>query len=113
VAVSAVGVVLFFGGSNGPFLDQLSSQIVDGQLVGGLIVGGLPIGSLLASLLGLLYFTLKTAFFAISMIWIRGTLPRLRYDQLMRFGWKTMLPLALINVALTAIVIVVFQGVTG
>jgi NADH-quinone oxidoreductase subunit H len=43
------------------------------------------------------------------MIWIRATMPRLRYDRLMSFGWKVLLPLALVNIFVTAIVIVVFK----
>jgi NADH-quinone oxidoreductase subunit H len=43
-------------------------------------------------------------------IWIRGTLPRLRYDQLMKFGWKIMLPLALANILITATVLYLVQG---
>jgi NADH-quinone oxidoreductase subunit H len=42
------------------------------------------------------------------MIWIRATLPRLRYDRLMAFGWKILLPLSLLNVFLTAVAIMVF-----
>ena len=67
----------------------------------------------LAAILGLFYFTLKTVFFLVVMIWVRATLPRLRYDQLMRFGWKVMLPLALANVAVTAVAMVVFAGKAG
>ncbi|HLB46127.1 MAG TPA: NADH-quinone oxidoreductase subunit NuoH [Anaerolineales bacterium] len=93
VAVSAVGVTLFFGGYLGPFLDVAPNW--------------------LAAILGLFYFTLKTVFFLVVMIWVRATLPRLRYDQLMRFGWKVMLPLALANVAVTAVAMVVFAGKAG
>jgi NADH-quinone oxidoreductase subunit H len=48
----------------------------------------------------------KTGFFIFFFIWIRATLPRLRYDQLMSFGWKVLLPLATLNVLVTAIVVV-------
>jgi NADH-quinone oxidoreductase subunit H len=46
------------------------------------------------------------SFFLFFFIWIRGTLPRLRYDQLMSFGWKILLPLATLNALVTAIVVV-------
>jgi NADH-quinone oxidoreductase subunit H len=48
---------------------------------------------------------LKIIILLFVIIWIRGTLPRFRYDRLMAFGWKIMLPAALINVFLTAVVI--------
>ena len=81
VAVSAIATTLFFGGYLGPFVDK-------------------------PPWLGILYFAIKTAGFLFLMIWIRLTLPRLRYDQLMAFGWKVLLPLALFNVVITAVVIV-------
>jgi NADH-quinone oxidoreductase subunit H len=48
----------------------------------------------------------KMSFFAFFFIWVRATLPRLRYDQLMSFGWKVLLPLATLNALITAIVVV-------
>jgi NADH-quinone oxidoreductase subunit H len=48
----------------------------------------------------------KMSFFAFFFIWVRATLPRLRYDQLMSFGWKVLLPLATLNTLITAIVVV-------
>jgi NADH-quinone oxidoreductase subunit H len=81
IAVSAIAATLFFGGFRGPFIDQL------------------PI-------LGPVYLFIKIIILLFVMIWVRATLPRIRYDRLMAFGWKVMLPAALINVFLTAVVMV-------
>ncbi len=77
--VSMLAATLFLGGWNGPGVAQL------------------PI-------LGVFYFLGKVVFFLFLYIWLRGTLPRFRFDQLMNFGWKFLLPLALINLILTATV---------
>ena len=61
-------------------------------------------------LLGPLYLFLKVMLILFLMIWMRATLPRLRYDRLMAFGWKVMLPLALVNVVLTAGLVLVIGG---
>jgi NADH-quinone oxidoreductase subunit H len=53
---------------------------------------------------------LKIAFFVFLFVWVRATLPRMRYDQLMRLSWSTLLPLGLLNVVITAIVVVWLQG---
>ena len=52
----------------------------------------------------MVWLLLKIFIVAVIMIWIRGTLPRLRYDQLMALGWKVLIPLALINIVLTGAV---------
>ena len=57
-----------------------------------------------------LAFLLKVILFLFLYIWFRGTFPRLRYDTLMRLGWKVMLPLALVNVIVTATILVAVQG---
>src|ERR1044072_5541171 len=80
ITSSSVAVTLFFGGWLGPWVQQY------------------PI-------LSLVYFTLKVLALIILAMWIRFTLPRFRYDQLMRFGWKFLLPAAIINVIITATVI--------
>jgi NADH-quinone oxidoreductase subunit H len=85
IAVSALGATLFLGGYDGPFVDQVP-------------------------LLGPVYFVLKTLLALVVFVWVRGTLPRLRYDRLMAFGWKILLPLSLANVFLTAWVILVLGG---
>jgi NADH-quinone oxidoreductase subunit H len=54
-------------------------------------------------------FTMKVLFFCWLQILLRWSVPRFRYDQVMRLGWKMMLPLALLNVAVTAVIIVAAQ----
>jgi NADH-quinone oxidoreductase subunit H len=57
----------------------------------------------------MLTFTAKAAFMVFFFIWIRWTIPRFRYDQLMNLGWKVMLPLALANLIITAFVVTYFK----
>ncbi len=85
IAVSAIGATLFLGGFRGPFVDQV------------------PI-------LGPFYLFFKILVLLFLLIWLRATLPRLRYDRLMAFGWKFLLPVALANVFLTAVVLVLIGG---
>ncbi|WP_309573020.1 NADH-quinone oxidoreductase subunit NuoH [Deinococcus sp.] len=82
ITASAVMSTLFFGGWKGPqFLNGLIPGISDWPII---------------------WLVVKIAFFLFTFIWVRATLPRLRYDQLMRFGWKLVLPLALGNTMITA-----------
>jgi len=55
-------------------------------------------------------FLIKVILFLFLYIWLRGTFPRLRYDMLMRLGWKGLLPLAVANVVVTANILVAVQG---
>jgi len=57
---------------------------------------------------GVVWFALKVAAFLFLFIWVRASLPRLRYDRLMSFGWKVMLPVALANLVLTAVFVALF-----
>jgi NADH-quinone oxidoreductase subunit H len=59
--------------------------------------------------IGPIWFVLKTMAVLFVFIWLRTTLPRLRYDQLMRFGWKILLPVATVNAVITAALVVAFQ----
>ncbi|MDH3724877.1 MAG: NADH-quinone oxidoreductase subunit H, partial [Thermoleophilia bacterium] len=54
---------------------------------------------------GFLWLAIKVSVLLFLFIWLRATLPRLRYDQLMQFGWKVLLPLATANLVITAIVV--------
>lgn len=84
ILVSCVASVLFFGGWHAPF------EFLQGP-------------ESLHWLTGIIWFALKVSTFLFFFFWIRATLPRLRYDQLMRFGWKVLLPIALGNIVITAI----------
>src|SRR5690606_31884906 len=81
ITISAVAVSLFLGGWRGPFAEQFWP-------------------------LAIVYFFIKLGLFMFAFVWVRATLPRLRYDRLMTVGWKLLLPLALANVAVTAVVLV-------
>jgi NADH-quinone oxidoreductase subunit H len=76
ITLSGLAVTLFFGGWGGPVLP------------------------------GPIWFLLKLAGFLFLFMWLRATLPRLRYDQLMRFGWKVLLPVATLNAVVTAVLVV-------
>lgn len=86
ISLSAIAAVLFFGGFYGPipFADQ-------------------------APLIGLVNMLIKIVLSLMLMIWIRASFPRFRYDQLMGFGWKRLLPLALANVVVTGVLIVLAE----
>lgn len=85
LTVSCIASLLFLGGWNAPF---------------GL--AGVPIP-------GIVWFIIKVAAFMFFYMWLRATLPRFRYDRLMAFGWKVLLPVATLNLVITAIV-VAFRG---
>ncbi len=74
ITVSAVGVTFFFGGWRGPFLPPV------------------------------VWFLIKMALCIFFFIWLRSTFPRFRYDQLMKFGWKILFPVALANILITGLV---------
>jgi NADH-quinone oxidoreductase subunit H len=76
ITLSGLAVTLFLGGWHGPFLP------------------------------GPIWFVLKVLVLLLVFIWMRTTLPRLRYDQLMRFGWKVLLPVATVNAVVTAFLVV-------
>lgn len=79
------------------FLGEYVTMVVLGALVAVFFLGGWR-GPLLPPLV---WFCLKVSAVIVFMIWMRGTLPRLRYDQLMHLGWKLLIPLALVNIVVT------------
>ena len=93
------------------FMAEYANMITVGCLATLLFLGGWngPIGgpAIVQAILPVFWFCAKVFAFLFLYIWVRGTLPRFRYDQLMAFGWKFLLPLALANLIVTAIVVVV------
>lgn len=87
---AAIISLLFFGGYNFPGMDHFSGNTL--------------------AILGTLVFFAKTAFFIFLIIWVRWTLPRFRYDQLMHLGWKKLIPLSIANLMITAIVVAATSG---
>ncbi|HTU83481.1 MAG TPA: NADH-quinone oxidoreductase subunit NuoH [Candidatus Acidoferrales bacterium] len=79
LTVSCIATLLFFGGWNAPFH--------------------------LTMVPGIVWFVIKVGFFMFFYMWLRATLPRLRYDRLMAFGWKVLLPAATLNLVVTAVVV--------
>ncbi len=109
VVASTLVVVLFFGGWQLPYFD-ITSLNFDLSSYGISQFLGFNIGSFIPMLIGLHVFGAKVMIFCVLQIIIRWTLPRFRYDQLIHLCWKLMLPIALVNVLLTAY-IVARQGV--
>ncbi|HSS19241.1 MAG TPA: NADH-quinone oxidoreductase subunit NuoH [Pyrinomonadaceae bacterium] len=85
ITVSMLATTLFLGGWNGPGVAHFP-------------------------LLGVFYFFAKILFFLFLYIWLRGTLPRFRFDQLMDFGWKLLLPAAILNIIVTATLLFFTMG---
>jgi NADH-quinone oxidoreductase subunit H len=83
ITVSCLATILFFGGWHGPVFGPYVLRVI------------LPI----------LWFCVKLFCFLFFYIWMRGTLPRFRYDQLMAFGWKFLLPVGVLNVLVTSLVV--------
>ena len=88
ITVSMLATTLFLGGWNVPFAERLFGS-----------------GTILFALVSVLGFFAKILFFLFLYIWLRGTLPRFRFDQLMNFGWKFLLPAAILNIVVTATVL--------
>ena len=102
---SSASFVLFF-------LAEYASMILISSLTVILFLGGwLPPFDIfpLNALPGVFWFTIKIIFILFLFIWVRGTFPRYRYDQLMRLGWKVFLPLSLLGVVLTSGFLVIFD----
>ena len=111
IVVSAIGSTLFLGGFHAPipWLDQLPQGIVNVYMfnaAGGRDIAhwGIPWVTLIVnSLLPVVWLTIKILAGLYFFIWIRATMPRLRYDMLMKIGWQGILPIALVNVLLLAV----------
>jgi NADH-quinone oxidoreductase subunit H len=90
ITVSCVATLLFLGGASSPLGHLLPDNFG---------------GPILAAIFPILWFVVKVLGFLLLYIWVRGTLPRFRYDQLMGFGWKFLLPVAMANIVVTSLIL--------
>jgi NADH-quinone oxidoreductase subunit H len=97
VMISALATTMFFGGWSGPGVNYDPAT--------GTLAGGWPF-----ALLGVAYFIAKMFGFLFLYFWLRATLPRFRYDQLMNFGWKTLVPISLANIFVMGIYVAYTSG---
>ena len=114
ITQSALMATLFLGGWDIPFWHGDDAFYSQGQWIQGFDAAGAPVLAALSwwkTLLTLGVFALKTGFFVLVYIWVRWTLPRFRYDQVMQLGWKIMLPTALAYVMVIAGAILVLDEV--
>jgi NADH-quinone oxidoreductase subunit H len=88
ITVGCVATLLFFGGWTSPFGNLLPT----------------PHWIVIQALLPVFWFVIKVFFFVFLYIWVRGTTPRFRYDQLMGFGWKFLVPLAIANIIVASLI---------
>ena len=101
VVGAAVLATLFFGGWQFPYLGDAGFAFPGGVSV------AVPPPAVLVLRIG--SFVVKTLFFCWLYVWVRWTIPRFRYDQVMRLGWKVMLPLALLNIFVTGLVLLLMD----
>lgn len=90
---SAILAVLYFGAYNYPGMQWMSDNV----------------GVNVANILGIVVLFIKICFFIFFYMWVRWTIPRFRYDQLMHLGWKILIPLAIVNIMVTGVCILVFK----
>jgi NADH-quinone oxidoreductase subunit H len=88
---SAILSILYFGAYNYPGMDWMAENA----------------GANIANILGIVVLFAKICFFIFFYMWIRWTIPRFRYDQLMNLGWRMLIPLAIANIVLTGIIIII------
>src|SRR6201996_247101 len=93
ITVACVATLLFFGGATSPF-GHLFDNVLNGPVA--------------HAAFSIFWFVAKIFAFLLLYIWVRATLPRFRYDQLMGFGWKFLLPIAMINILATALALTFF-----